>query len=288
MNEEKLINFYTNFNDTLLSLIRLLLKTKFSKTRKIIRKHDQCVIMGNGPSLISSLQENKEHLSNCDLVAVNYFGLTPEYVEYKPSIYVLCDPAFWFEHITDDHVQKVKNFYQTLTETTTWNIQLFLPWKAKRQHAIKDILSANKHIQITFFNNTKFEGFNRIKHSIWDKQWGMPRTQNVLIAALMLIIYSDYRTIYLAGSDNDWAKFLWVDELNRVHRDDFHFYKNNDANTYRILPEKMHECYLQAYYSLLSYYRIRQYIDSKNNIKIINLCMTSYIDSFDKMKSVEE
>lgn len=288
MTEEKALQFYNKCSDTFLSLIRVCCKTKFVRFKPITRQHDQCVIMGNGPSLIPSLQENKDRLPDCDLIAVNFFGLSPEYSEYKPSIYILCDPAFWLENISEDLTEKVKRLYHTIVKTTIWDLQIFLPYNAKKQDIIEKILSQNTHIQIRYFNKTKFEGFDGFKYWIWNKQWGMPRTQNILIAALMLAINSKYNTIYLAGADNDWMKNLWVDEKNRIHRDDFHFYKDNDINTYRVLSEKIHECHLQAYYTFLSYFNIRKFIDQNHNIQVINLCSTSFIDSFDKKKMISK
>jgi hypothetical protein len=62
--------------------------------------------MGNGPSLLQSLDANKDILSACDLIVVNDMGLSPEYEKYKPGIYVLCDPAYWLDHISSEETEK--------------------------------------------------------------------------------------------------------------------------------------------------------------------------------------
>ncbi len=68
----------------------------FKKTDMFIKNHNKCIIMGNGPSLIETLEKSHNNLSEYDLIAVNHMALTPQYEQYQPSIYVLCDPAFWF------------------------------------------------------------------------------------------------------------------------------------------------------------------------------------------------
>jgi hypothetical protein len=109
------------------------------------------------------------------------------------------------------------------------------------------------------------------------RQWGMFRAQNVLIAALLLAIYSDYKQIYLMGADSDWIRNIWVDEQNRLRLRDVHFYDTED----RIISVKIHELYMGLYYAFKSYTDIAEY--SKHcGVKIYNTNLLSFIDVFEK------
>jgi hypothetical protein len=99
----------------------------------------------------------------------------------------------------------------------------------------------------------------------------------VVIAALLIAIYSDYKQIYLMGAESDWMKNVWVDEQNRIRSTDIHFYGKDD----RISFAKMHEAYLSLYYAFKSYADIEEY--SKHcGIKIYNMSLLSFINVFEK------
>ncbi|MDR0559880.1 MAG: hypothetical protein LBG92_06890 [Prevotellaceae bacterium] len=275
--------------DFSLSVIRLFTLTHFKKTCRIKKNHERCILMGNGPSLIQSMEDNKESLHDVDIIAVNNMALSAEYVKYKPDVYILCDGSYWFEATLDpgksfdSFKNDVIEFYQQLVDKTTWTLQLYIPYKAKKEAVIKEILSQNANIRLHYYNKTRFEGCKRINYFIYSKQWGMPRAQNILLASLMLLIYSQYKEIYLAGADSDWMKSIWVDEQNKVRLDDFHYY-NTDGEK-RILPTKMYEQCASFYITFKNYIDISAFAQIMN-VKIINLNPLSFIDAFEKRKKL--
>lgn len=91
---DRRIQWIYNLLDTVFSIFRVLSHTKFKPIKRIERKHEKCIIMGTGPSLIDSLEENEKDLNKVDLIAVNFMGFFSEYVKYKPNTYVLCDSGF--------------------------------------------------------------------------------------------------------------------------------------------------------------------------------------------------
>lgn len=266
--------------DTIFSLFRVMRESKFCKTEPMNRNHDKCIILGNGPSLIKTLEANQNNLSNYDHIAVNFFATSPEYVKYKPDKYVLCDPAFWFDIPYGDIIDKVKNLYKTLVKSTCWPLQIFLPYQAQRNNKIKEFVSSNSYISLHYYNKTKYEGWGH--NFFYRKQWGMPRAQNVLNAALMLAIYSDYQQIYLAGADNDWVSNVWVDEQNKVRINDTHFYNYEEARSKaRYWDMTIDEAMLCFYFAFITYNRINAYAQTKGII-IRNTNPLSYIDVFEK------
>jgi hypothetical protein len=233
--------------------------------------------MGNGPSLIHTLEENEECLSSYDLIAVNDMAISTEYTKYKPSTYILCDPAYWFKNITEDN-NKIVSFYQQLADKTDWSLQLYIPYEAKRA-TISELLSRNANIRLNYYNKTKFEGYKSINHFVYKRQWGMPRAQNVLHAALMLAIYSQYKEIYLVGVENDWMRNIWVDEQNRLRLDDYHYY--NEHGEKRIFSVKIHEQCVALYITFKSYVDIEAY-SKYCGAKVYNVTPLSFIDAFEK------
>jgi len=241
--------------------------------------------MGNGPSLIKAVEDNKSKIPEWDMVAVNFMALSPEYIEYKPNIYILCDPAFWFDVTSDEIKIKVRNFYAQITEKTRWELQLYLPSQALKKNEIKETLSQNPNIRLRYYNKTKFEGFHFLSYPIYNKQWGMPRAQNVIVAALMLTVYSGYQEIYIAGADSDYMKTIWVDEENNVLHNDYHYYKDSNEQTEIILPEKTHEVCISLYYMFKSYIDIEKYAVYRKT-KIYNTGLYSFIDAFEKKTEI--
>jgi len=238
--------------------------------------------MGNGPSLLKLFEEDKAILEKYDLLAVNHMARSAQYEEFKPNIYVLCDPAFWFAKGYEIPGQMAKETFKIMVEKTSWPMQLYIPHQAKKA-GVKELLSSNSNICVYYFNKTTFEGFSWLKYKIYDLQWGIVRPQNVLNAALMLMIYSGYQRIYLFGADNDWLKRLWVDEENCLRSEDIHFYSNNKEDK-QICDntQKLHDVLSSLYIVFKNYVNIEEYA-KKKGVKIYNMNPLSFIDAFEKL-----
>ena len=91
--------------------------------------------MGNGPSLLKLLEEDKAVLAKYDFLAVNHMARSAQYEKFKPSIYVLCDPAFWFAKGYEIPQQLVKETFKSMVDKTTWPLQLYIPYQAKKQES---------------------------------------------------------------------------------------------------------------------------------------------------------
>jgi hypothetical protein len=237
--------------------------------------------MGNGPSLSNLLKENENVLDDYDLIAVNFMGLSPEFMIYKPRIYILCDPAFWLSpKVPETTREKVRDFYHQMVERVSWNLQLYIPYMAKNVTEIHEILSRNASIQLFYYNKTKVDGFKWFQYMMLKRQWGMFRTENVLIAALILCIYSQYKVIYLAGAENDWIRHLWVDKDNIIKINNNYYHKGKEGVD-SIPSYKLHEICMSLYFAFKGYTDIETYARSRG-VKIYNTCEDSYIDAFEK------
>jgi hypothetical protein len=147
-----------------------------------------------------------------------------------------------------------------------YTLLIFHSYMAKNVTEIHEILSINANIQLFYYNKTKVGGFKWFQYMILKRQWGMFRAANVLIAALLLAIYSEYRQIYLMRADSDWMKNIWVDEQNRLRLRNTHFYEDSIQDC--IIPVSMsHQC-AALYYTFRSYEEINRYTLSKKNQNI--------------------
>ncbi len=280
--KDKRIQIIYDLIDTILSVIRLLGLSRLKKTPRIQSKNTQCIIMGNGPSLLKLLEEDKAVLAKYDFLAVNHMARSAQYEKFKPGIYVLCDPAFWFAKGYEIPQQLVKETFKSMVDKTTWPLQLYIPYQAKKA-GIKALLSSNSNIQVYYFNKTTFEGFSWLKYKIYDLQWGIVRPQNVLNVALMLMIYSGYQRIYLFGADNDWLKNVWVDEKNRIRHSEIHFYsENKEGKQICDNSQKLHMVLASLYIVFKNYVDIEEYA-KKKRVKIYNMNPLSFIDAFEKL-----
>ena len=277
---DKRIQWLYNLIDTLLSIIRVLFSSYLKKTEQIQKKHENCILLGNGPSLLTTIQKFENTISNYDVIAVNQMAVTEAFEKYKPIVYVLADPAYWYEKGYENEFYQADELFYALINKTSWDLQLYMPYQANRLQ-ITDKISKNSNIKIVFYNKTTFSGYKKISYFIYNRQWGMVRAQNILLSALMLLIYSKYKTIYLAGADTDWMKDIWVDENNQLRIHDSHFYHENHQND-RVFPFTMTEISAIFYYIFKNYSVIEEYSKHKK-VKIYNLFPRSFIDAFEKI-----
>lgn len=276
---DKQIRWIYSIIDTLISFFRVLSSSKFKKTQMIEKRSSTCYVLGNGPSLSDSIQKYKTRISGNDVIAVNQMAATDLFSKYKPNIYILADPAYWYAKGYERDYEQADELYNSLVSKTTWELYLYLPYEADKS-TVKNSIRHNNNIKIIYYNKTTFNGFNPIKYFIFNKQLGMVRPQNIINAALMLAIYSGFNEIYLMGADTDWMRNIWVDEKNRLRIHEKHFYEDKTQD--RIIPVSMsHQC-AAFYYTFKGYEEINNYALSKK-IRIYNVFKYSFIDVFEKI-----
>lgn len=279
--------FYTIW-DTLFTLVRIAVSSSFKRTMPYHKQHPSCLIAVNGPSLVDAMAKNADKLGDCDIVVVNHFATTDEYTRLKPNMYVMCDPVFWNLGCRPNTEANVRRTFDCLAKKTNWPCTIYMPRQASKSVFVREQISRNPQLHLAFYNKTKCDGHQWLLDICMSRQLAMPRAENVLVAALALAVYSRCNRIYIAGANNDWTAHTWVDEQNRVRRDDFHFYKEGDAAKAVYFPGNMEDVVMSAYHTFHSYNQIASYVSrSKDEIRIINLCQTSFIDAFDKSERID-
>lgn len=251
----------------------------FSKKKFVpVEKGKILRILGNGKSLNNN---NLCREDNVDYLVVNRHVLSDNYLELRPSAYVLADPHF-FSH------PEGLNILREINNKTQWKLDLYIVFSKKNRSLIKEYIT-NINISVIEYNISQFDGFKSLKYLFWKYQLSMPVVQNVLVASIMIGILKCYQTIELYGVEHTWTKYLFVDENNVVYLENPHFFDKEKVEAKALKDIQHTEEYpfyliLKNYSRMFeSYWEIKEFLkDSKMKVRIINKTKGSFIDAFEK------
>ena len=284
-------SFIGNLVLSFLSLIKIILLSKWGIKIKGVNRNSDCFILGNGPSLNKVLSNEIKLLSKKNLFCVNYFVYTKYFSFLKPQYYVINAPELWSKNVLKKVKSNSEKLFSAIGEKTNWEMILFLPYSAKKNQIWRKYLGDNNFIKICYFNTTPVEGFSILNNFFFKHGFGMPRPHNVLIPSLILSIRLNYKNIYLLGIDHSWLKEISVDNENNVLINQKHFYDENSSEPKAmhkggIGKRRLHEVLQKYVYSFRGYFEIKKLAD-KQNINIYNCTPDSYIDAFERKKITE-
>ena len=131
--------------------------------------------------------------------------------------------------------------------------------------------------------NIKFEYLRNFlyKHKFW-----MPTVQNVLIAAICIVLNLWYKNIYIVGWDYSRFENFYVDANNTLFLTDKHFYDNKQNKIPMMInwkPVKIHE-YLYFLYKSFKWHIMLESYSNYIWSHIINASKKSYIDAYTRLK----
>ncbi len=292
---KKTSNFILNLLQSVVSIFKIgLLYRKVSAFPS--SKNSECMILGNGPSLSTSLSKGHLLIDKCDIICVNRFAETPYYELIKPKYYCLHDPLFHQHQENDGDVYQLEKFFFSLINKTSWKIFVFLPLKAKKYNYIGSLNNLNSNINLVYYNYIVYQGFSCLGNLLYKNKYAMPRCTNVLASSLVLAINLKYKNVYLVGADHSWHEELKINENKDIVGKQLHFYDREEAVLEdSIVSENMksnkkvqwiHSFFLNMYKTFHSYVIINQYAHYQG-VRIINVSEKSYIDAFEK-KTINE
>ncbi len=288
MKKTYLQEFIENLVKSMLTVLKIIIMSKFFlKKCKVKHAHD-CIILGNGPSLKGMIKQADEFLEGKDLYAVNFFCKTDLYSELEPKYYVIASETYWYNTINDKNREGRAVIFKELAEKTTWDMILLVPSFAKKFKEWKADLKSNKHIEIYYFNLAPVEGFRFLNHWFFKHNLGLPRPHNVLIPAIKLAIDAEYKNVYLFGADHSWLTDIYVADNNRVYLTQKHFYDEQTAT-----PQVMHQgptsnirtlaqVLMKFVHTFNSHFALSQYAKSRK-VKVLNATRNSFIDAYERV-----
>jgi hypothetical protein len=272
---------------------RLLVKENFTDYVKKTGANSMCpskklVMLANGPSLVDVIKnwENNDNFEDVDFLAVNYFCHDKIFKEIQPKYYVLSDPQFFQNGSLLK--EKVDRMYQTLNETVTWKMFLYIQYYARNINWSEKI--TNTHIKIIPFHSVLYTGYTLFRNWIFKHGLGNGLYGTVILNGEYIGINLGYKELYLYGVDHDFFNGLEVDEKNQVCTRITHFY--NDApvlkpicHYYMSGQETKYTLseYLQEKASIFHGHEImREYADYCS-VKIYNCTKKSLIDAYERL-----
>lgn len=279
----------TNLFLSIISIIKVLILSRFKiNISRYQAKNNACVILGNGPSLIRSI-ENAQFEEE-DILCVNNFVSSHLYDELKPNIYVVGAPIFFKEEHTlpNEYIELRDAIFKGLVVKTKWALILMVPYVAKKSKFFQFCLKQNTLIKPYYYNPTPIEGLSKFSHLLFSLGLGMPRPHNVLIPSIMNCILLGYKKIYLIGADHSWLSEIAVNEKNEALVNQKHFYDENETKPEKMQdyinrPRMLHEILHKFYLSFKGYWDIKAYAQKKG-VTIYNCSETSMIDAFERGK----
>lgn len=268
------------FLDNTLATIKSCVKQVVEKSAKINPANsatNQLIILGNGPSLRTNLDNDLDLLRSADTLAVNFAANTPEFSEIQPTYYLLADPHFFDKAGEDPNVGRLIENLNSIT----FQMTLFVPAGARKA----DSYFHNHNLTVKHFSFTAVEGYTWFENAMMNSHRGMPRPRNVLIPSIMVGIWLGYKEIYLLGADHSWLKTLSVNDRNEVVSIQPHFYKEDSREQQRVnevyVNRQLHEVLESMMIAFKSYHRIREYAD-RCGTQIFNSTPGSMIDAFER------
>ncbi len=277
--------FISQLANTSISILKVLIQSKFSNESSN-ESGKTCIVLGNGPSLKTSLTNHKDFFKKHSLFCVNSFSMSDEYIELKPQYYVILDYSFWKsdEKIILDTLEAIKT-------KTTWPIKFLVPQMSAGSKRFEDLSNANTNIQLQYFNYTVFKGFPEIAHWFYSKDLAMPQSQNVLVATIFLAMNCNFKEVYLVGADHTWHENLHLDENNLLSLRHIHFYDDVEKTTFIPFKKgvhvnetfKVHEIFAAWAKVFYGYIALENYSNYKN-CKIYNASEVTFVDAFERKK----
>ena len=283
----KIQRFFESFYQTLVSLVRVFFRFRFrSDLNKINPAGKELVILANGPSLRTDLDNHAGFFRGKQLMCVNQFVLSDDYERLKPQYYILLDKGFFTENTIPRVAEVREQVKQALIRKTTWPITFCCPAEGRNSPFHRDLAASGIPVKFAFFNSTVVDGIRAIRHWLYRRQMGMPPPQNVLIGAIMAGLACGFRRIIILGADHSWHQGLEIGKDGKLVSNENHFY---DKHPWKVMVEHpetrkratLHDYFYILYRTFRSYHLIQEFAVSTGAL-IINASSISFIDAFER------
>jgi hypothetical protein len=260
------------------------------KTKLQIQENQESLIIGNGTSFKHFIYNHQEFIKNKICFCVNSFVESEYYELVKPSYYIFADPVYWNPNCSVKLKTLVDRIYKELETKTAWPITLLLPTYAKTWNWFNNLPDRNKNISIAYYNIVTCDEQRSDKFELYKNNKAMPVAQTVLVSAIFISINLGFKTNYVIGGDLSLHEGIYVDKNNIVCYTDKHFYDNEPSESMPFWKDaehttvwRMDEIFM-AFSRMFKGFRELENYSNFLNVKIYNLSISSYIDSFEKLK----
>ena len=279
--------FFFIIKDILVGIIGKLQLLNKKSSKKI--SNPNLIIIGNGPSLKTSLEKDLNTLKKCPCLVVNQFAVSDFFTIIKPTYYCLADPAYFLdENLISQEIQKQRYKLIEALLMVNWPMNLILPISSYKSTFVKKCKD-NKFIDIIYYNN-KGNGERlpqcTFKFWLWNNNLLAPLAMTVLNVALVFAIKNRIQHVYIIGADTSWHETYEVDQMNnKLFTRDEHFYGTKRFQVFEdAAKRKPSTLYKELHnsYKVLKYYWELKFYAQNNKVNIFNASAYSCIDAFER------
>lgn len=289
------------FIQTILSLGKIVIKSRPVRKSTPKLTSSNIVVLGNGPSAKSFIEKAVIQKPSAHLIAVNKFAIDPVFFSLKPEFYLLHDgdfflftEAIWnnpsihprtktkpeFE-VWQDQINKT---WKHLLEQN-WGLTLFIPRQYLNTFIVRKAREAG--IIIQDYNYTVTRGFQFFKNLVFNSNMGMPQCQNVINAAIFQALRLPIKRIYCCGLDHDFHRNLIVGPDNTVYESVSHFYTTEAFKHPLVHADGSGKVHLRQVFDNLSklhwsYHELHKFANHQQ-IEIVNITPEGFVDEFTRM-----
>ncbi|MDR2145851.1 MAG: hypothetical protein LBE91_05270 [Tannerella sp.] len=244
-------------------------------------------ILADGPSLTNDIGNHIQLLSKKDTFVMNQFVVSDLFLCLKPKYYVLVDPVYWIDTISDTEIDFVVALVDGLKNLVYWDMTLFIPIFALKAERIR-LIKENAHINIIGYSSLSLNGFRFCRNYWYKKNTGMPSPQTVLNASIFLALNSGYKEINVLGADHTFIKQLSVGYDNLIYREDSHFYDKEKVEKVAIVDGVAKDWTIERWLITVSkmfrsHYILKDYAKHLG-AKIYNLTSDTLLDVYERRK----
>lgn len=259
---------------------------RFAEWKKLpqAKSNRSLAILANGPSL-KAYQQKLDIFADKDVLCLNFFALTDDFISLKPKYYALADPAFFVprQDRLSEELTKIDDMLEIFQTKIDWQMHIIVPSHMAIPTEMAKVLHKNKNLSLIKINEFYFEGFSLVERYLRKKQLMSFIFQNVVVMAISAGMFMGYKNIFLFGVDADWIKNITVGSDNKLYLDDTHFYGTQK----RVIEDINMEIEMKALYTTFRMYGKIAIFAKENRINIYNTCEHSFIDAFPKINMLE-
>ncbi len=258
--------------------------------RSLKAGRNDCVILGNGPSLSDSLKEGLPFLKDKTVFCMGEFPATMEYERIKPEYCLMIDGVYFSSEADAQFIKNRERTFNAIVKKTAWPLVIIAPYRAKKEKVLEGLAAQNKNVRIAYFNNSQFIGPRNFRHYVYRKNIASPIFQNTLIAGIFFALNMGYRKIFLLGADHSWLEETIVRDDNVLCiKRGYHFFDKDDTvlvpnlKSYKGENFKLHEFLRALALTFEGYFILEDYARYLGS-KVYNASGKSYIDAFERFK----
>ena len=274
---------FSGFSGTVASLFRILVLSSMkvavtSRKNGDFKKHENCSILANGPSLKAAIENNEVQLDSNDVFCVNSFCESEYFWKIKPQFYFVIDGTFF-----NPTIERTKKQVASIVEAFSkvdWDMCVVVPSYAPQGGIFAGL--NNPHIKTIRFNSTSVSGYDWFCNMVYKQGLGMPTCINVVIFAISSALFMGYKNIYMYGIDHTFSAQLFVNENNVVCSSERHVY-STEPRIFK-LPQTTMARILGAQSLCFSIHEKLERMSKKLGCKIYNCTKGSFVDAYERLK----